>query len=261
MLMPPTVTSALAKPSLPLGRKRQSASRPARRASLSSGRLASSPHRPIFFASASASRSGQQLAEQGVEMGARPRALRRQRPVGRPIGQEVDPDLLAVAPVRGDLQDRGAGKAAMGEQGRLAEGGLAGARDHLGRDAGQVAEQQVLAAQGQRHQRRPRLDHLQPEAARQIVGEAGRAHLRDGGAAGGDHQRRRARRLVAIADREQPVGVARPRAIALPSEIRTCALRAFLQQHMDDLPRRAVAEELAERLFVPGDAGGARPGR
>ena len=42
----------------------------------------------------------------------------------------------------------------MGEQGRLAERRLAGARDHLGRDAGQLAEQQILAAQGQRHQSR-----------------------------------------------------------------------------------------------------------
>jgi hypothetical protein len=29
---------------------------------------------------------------------------------------------------------------------------------------------------------------------------------------------------------------------------------AFVEQHRDDLLRRAVAEELAERLLVPGDA-------
>ena len=29
--------------------------------------------------------------------------------------------------------------------------------------------------------------------------------------------------------------------------------RALFQQHCDDLPRGSVAEELAERLFVPGD--------
>jgi hypothetical protein len=31
-------------------------------------------------------------------------------------------------------------------------------------------------------------------------------------------------------------------------------LAAFLHQHRDDLPGRAVAEELPERLLVPGDA-------
>ena len=67
-------------------------------------------------------------------------------------------DRLAGAPVGGNLQDRRPGQALVGEQGRLAEAGLAGAGDDLGRDAGQGAEQGFLLAQGQRHQGRPRLD-------------------------------------------------------------------------------------------------------
>ncbi|PAV92862.1 hypothetical protein WR25_16006 [Diploscapter pachys] len=58
VLIPPTVTSALAKPSLPLGAKRQSARRRAASSSRRSGVLASSVLTPIRSASASASRSG-----------------------------------------------------------------------------------------------------------------------------------------------------------------------------------------------------------
>ena len=131
--------------------------------------------------------------------------------------------------------------------------GLAGAGDDLGRDPGQGAEQGFLLAQGQRHQCRPRLDDLEAELARQIVGEAGRPHLRDGRTAGGDHQRRRGGGPAAPGHAKPAVGMGDV-GDALAERDADRAPRALVHQHVDDLARRAVAEQLAERLFVPGDA-------
>ena len=88
----------------------------------------------------------QRFGEDVVEVGARPLALGPDEPVRWPVGEEVQPDLFARPPVGGDLQDRRPGEAPVGEQGRLAEAGLAGAGDHLGRDARQGAEQGFLLA-------------------------------------------------------------------------------------------------------------------
>jgi hypothetical protein len=51
---------------------------------------------------------------------------------------------------------------------------------------------------------------------------------------------------------KQAIGVAHSdRAVA--AHLRA-TLGAFVQEHVDDLPRRAIAEKLAQRLFMPGDA-------
>ena len=147
MLIPPAVTSALAKPSLPLGRKRQSARRRCAAAQLGVGEIGELAPQADLLRQRLGQPAGQQFAEQGVEMRLRPRALRRQRPVRRPDrAGNRSPISSPLPPVGGDLQDRRAGQAAMGEQGRLAERGLAGAGDDLGGDAGQLAEQQILVA-------------------------------------------------------------------------------------------------------------------
>ena len=116
------------------------------------------------------------------------------------------------------------------------------------------AEQHLFAAQRQRDEGGARLHDLEAELPCQIIGEAGRAHFGDRRAAGRDNQRRggmairlgRHREprldgidLLATTDRHLAPEVPRP--------------RAFFQQHVDDLLRRSVTEQLAQSLFVPGD--------
>jgi len=105
----------------------------------------------------------------------------------QPLASAGRKSIPTVPPIGRDLQDRRAGQPLVREQRRFAEAGLAGLRHHFGRDAGERTEQRLVAAERQRHQRRARLDYLQPEPAGEIIGKAGRAHLRDRRPAGGDH--------------------------------------------------------------------------
>src|SRR5262249_37809726 len=84
------------------------------------------------------------------------------------------------------------------------------------------------------------------------------AHLRDRLAAGGYHQRRardRSRRRL----HEKSIGCSLDRA-GFDAQLQLAArLREAVEQHGDDLPRRAVAEQLAERLLVIRDAARLHP--
>ena len=141
----------------------------------------------------------------------------------------------------------------MGEKCRLAEGRLAGAGDDVGRDAGQITEQRLVAAERQRDQRRAGLNDLVAEAAGQSVREIGGADLGDRRAAGGDDERRGGGGAVADGDAEAAVGMV-DLADRMTERVGDAAGVAFGAEKVDDLAGRAVAEQLAERLFVPGDA-------
>ena len=78
----------------------------------------------------------------------------------------------------------------MREQRGFGKAGLISRYDDRCRHARNIAEQHFLAAQRQRDQRGARLDQLEAELPREIIGEAGGAHLGDRGAAGRDYQRR-----------------------------------------------------------------------
>ncbi len=105
------------------------------------------------------------------------------------------------------MQDRGSRQAAMGEKRGFAESRLGVAGDHGRRNAGKFAEQHVFAAEGERDERGARLHHLEAELPGEVIGEAGRAQLRDGRAAGGDHQRRGLCGLVPVSDAEPAIRV------------------------------------------------------
>ena len=187
---------------------------------------------------------GQHSAQGCTRLG----ALGFQQPALRLIGQVVDPHILAALPVRTDLQDRRTAEAAMGEQRRLAERRLAAARHHVGRNARQLGKQRILAAQRQRYQRRTRLDHLEPELAGELIGKGGGPQLGDRGPAGRNHQCGRA----CPADVELSIAMLDRAGFAAKPDRDTATL-AFLQQHGDDLLGRTIAEQLSQRLLVPGD--------
>ena len=180
---------------------------------------------------------GQRAAQGGAGL----LALRLDQPAGGGIGHEVDADRFAGAPIARHLQDGGTRQAAVGEEGGLAEPRLAGAGDHLRRDAGQRGEQRLLAAQRQRHQRRPGLDHLQPESAGEIIGESGRAQFGDGRTTGGDDQLRRGHGAAGQGD-AIGVTIVIDRADRRRQGIIHAARRTFVAQHRDDLLRRPVAK-------------------
>ena len=130
----------------------------------------------------------------------------------------------------------------------LLKGHIAHARRCGKGDAGDVFEVCVVLAERKRHKRGTRRHHGQAKAARDVVCHTRRAHLRDG---------RPARRNDQLGGRG--AGNLEP-AIRMPDVADRCrqanfdtATIAFIKQHSDDLPRRAVAKKLAERLFMPGD--------
>ncbi|MCY1234777.1 hypothetical protein D9M72_473680 [compost metagenome] len=107
--------------------------------------------------------------------------------------------------------------------------------------------------EGQRHEARPRFDDAKAELLGDPVGEPGRTHLRN---------------RLAAAGYDERLGIDRP-LIRHDAEARPVAFDAFdrclqpqlgvhithfREQHPDDVLGRVVAEELAEGLFVPGDA-------
>ncbi len=169
--------------------------------------------------------------------------------------QHVEPDLLALAPIGRDLQDGGAGQAAMGEQHGLGEFRLAAGRHRIDRDARERREaRQQVRLQRQRHQRGARLGDAQAELR-------GRCRSRSPSRPswGSTCRRRRppARSTATVPSDNvsaKPSGVFSMRSTLVERRrFRRCRFMPD-DQHVDDLARGAVAEKLAEGLFVIGDA-------
>ena len=172
-------------------------------------------------------------------------------------GRQVQPDGAFFVPIAGDLQHAGAGQAAVREQQVFGKGhavlfAAAGDLDRQ-RQTGQLGEGRPgCFVKGQRHQRRARRDDRDVELLGDAVAEIGRADLGDGQAAGRDDQRI-AVHGPAVAINFIAIGVPdRLDGAGLPALY--TALRAFGQQHLDDVFGRAVAKQLALVLLVVRDA-------
>ena len=126
-------------------------------------------------------------------------------------------------------------------------------RDGVERDAGQhFADTERLGRCGQRHKPRQGLGEPQAEAFGDVIGKAGRAHLRDREPAGREHERCGGE--VALVGLDAEVVGARNVRDAVAEPHIDVSRRAFGEQHRDDGARGAVAEQLPERLLVIGDA-------
>ena len=130
------------------------------------------------------------------------RAMRNHARASTPGRRSIASGARAV-PVRRDLQDRRARKAAMREQQVLAK--AAAVARHLGvdRNPGQIAvARERVRRERERHQRRPRRHDGETELLGDAVAERRRADLRHRQAAGGDDQRSRAYRALRRRDGE-----------------------------------------------------------
>ncbi len=169
-------------------------------------------------------------------------------------GGHVDQDFATLAPVGGDLQDRRAADAPVGEQHGLVEAGLAAGNPHIHRHPGQGLQPFKHANfKGQRYEGRAGLCHRQAELAGDVIGKPRRSHLGDRLAAGGDDQRLGA---------DCSHGPGKDKAAVFALDGLNGGLQAkfdarclhFGQQHGDDLPGAVVTEQLAQGLLMPGDA-------
>src|SRR5690606_6938419 len=155
---------------------------------------------------------------------------------------------------RGDLQDRRAADAAVGDQHGIAETLAIAMRFDRQGDTAQLGEAfLVFAAEGQRHQPGAGGQQLVSEAARDLIAEAAGAHAGNRQAAGGDHQR------GAV---EQPLRGLYAKTICAAFDVLYAAVGAdlhagggtFVQQHSYDLLGGDIAEQLAQFFLVIGDA-------
>ena len=112
--------------------------------------------------------------------------------------------------------------------------------------------------EGQGNQRGARLGQRMTEALGDVVGKPGRAHFRDRLAAGGQHQIARGDGLAPARPLEHRMkGAIRMREVherGFEPQLRARPVHRAAQ-HGDDVLGAGVAEQLAQRLLMPGDAG------
>ncbi len=172
------------------------------------------------------------------------------------VGKPVDVDGLGLLPIGRDLQDGRAAEAAMREEHLLAKAALAGGSDDRRRDAGEAGKMRALrTGEGQRNERGAAGFDGDAELARDVVAETSGADFGNGEASGGDDESGSRVEGVAGGDGERAAGIVAAHFMNVGGdEDAHLGVLALAHQHVDDLLRGAVAEELAQRLLVPCDA-------
>ncbi|MNR02531.1 hypothetical protein D3C85_1183860 [compost metagenome] len=115
-----------------------------------------------------------------------------------------------------------------------------------------MLQQGRLESEG--NKRGPRLRHPQAELARHLIAPAGRAHLGDGLAAGGHHQRGGRNAGSVVQGDLETVPAAADGGHAQAQRQGHARRLHLVRQHTDDLLGAVVTEQLAQGLLVPGDA-------
>src|SRR5690606_1968571 len=136
---------------------------------------------------------GEQFAQQGFEFRVGPFALLFGQPFRQvQVRQEVDFDAIARLPVGGNLQDRRAGQATVGEQDVLHETLPVAAHPAIfHRGTGQLRAQvlELRIGEGERHQPGTGWQHVVAELTRHLIAKAAGPQGGNRQAARGDHQR------------------------------------------------------------------------
>ena len=143
----------------------------------------------------------------------------------------------------------------MREEPALAELGALARDAHASgeRDAREIAPAcEVVGREAKRHEPRTRRHDAEAESLRDPIAEVARTELRNREAARRDDERVRFEASEIRLDREAPV--VRDLADRAADENLDAGRTTLREEQLDHLARAPVAEELAERLFVPGDA-------
>ena len=172
---------------------------------------------------------------------------------GSKTWSEVDGKGFAGSPVGRGLQNGGSAETAVRYQHFFAESRTANAlRCNVEGDTGKVSPAFFGSAENDRNQRRARLDYVQPKLPGELVREPARAHLGDGKSAGRDHQGGSPEFSGGRNHAKLTCSVFRGNVAGIEPKVDLAAL-ALGQEHVKDLTRGMVAEELAKRFFVPLD--------
>jgi hypothetical protein len=151
------------------------------------------------------------------------------------------------------LENGGTAKAAMGEEHFFAEPSFADAGDNFGGDSGELGIALMIGSmEDERDERGTRGNNFVAELAGEVVAERGGAHFGDGETAGGDDENGRAE-FVARRAQNKFAG-ALDFSDARVQKNLDLSGTTFGFEKMGDFRRGVVAEELAERFFVVGDA-------
>ena len=195
---------------------------------------------------------------QGAQGGSRiaARIVLQQRCRHVAIRGEVEAKCRSGLPVRGDLEHGWATQAAVRNQHFFAEGrrSLAGAsrRDHLDREAGQVAPAvRVLFIEDQGNEAGSAINDTKAKLLGEVISEAGCTHLRDRQATGGDDQRLGMKAPLRSLD-EEAIRLRNRFDLRAEEDVDASGC-AFTLQHRYHLQCGPVAEELAKRLLVIAD--------
>ncbi|EGF30320.1 hypothetical protein IMCC9480_1706 [Oxalobacteraceae bacterium IMCC9480] len=176
--------------------------------------------------------------------------------LGTEVGlrQEVEHQRCARLPETGNLQHRRAGQTAMREQQvfekRRAGFFGAGADIDFQRNPGQLDKWLPgLWIKGQRHQRRTRRDHLEPELRGDAIRKISRAYLGDRQSAGSDHDAGSFDHAGTGIDDKTALALADAMDLArhAPTDLTDIT---FGLKHRNDVFGRVIAEQLALVLFV-----------
>jgi hypothetical protein len=160
---------------------------------------------------------------------------------------------LIFLPVGRDLENGGSAESAMGEKHFFAEGVFPDGSDNFGgnsREFGIAAMLRSVEYEG--NERGTRGNKAMAELAGEVVAERGGAHFGDGEAAGSNDENGRAKFFGAGA--EDKFGGALNFRNAGVDEDLDLGGAAFGFEKIGDFGGRVVAEKLAERFFVKGDA-------
>ena len=142
----------------------------------------------------------------------------------------------------------------MSEEQFLAKSGASGSLSrYVKRYTGEFGPTLFGAAEQERNEGGSRLDDLEPEFTREIVGEAGCGHLWNRQAAGGDDQCARFEITGSGTNVEPSRGALDGYVAPLENKFYAGSFALDLK-HVEDLAGGVIAEELAQCLFVPLDS-------
>jgi hypothetical protein len=172
---------------------------------------------------------------------------------GVALGREIETDRLPLFPVGRNLENGGAAKSTMGEKHLFAEGIFCDGGNDFRGDASEFRVAMMIGAiEDERNEGGARRDDFVAELASEVVAEGSGSHFGDGEATGGDDQNGGAE-FGGIGMEEKLRGAFYFRDAGVEEDLDSGGT-AFGFEKAGDVGRRIVAEELAERFFVVGDA-------